>query len=247
MNAVTVDVRMLRKGSRWCATARICAPCLRAPVNLYASMDVRDAVMLMQSLDASQRSGNTMAIASSNARKAARRQVLSHTYNLFEELGPELRPYAGYVKSSLEACDKACDLVARARAGEHGARSAIEGIFLRAKGGDKDAERSARLILESADLVDEGRASFKVKVDMPSKPAGRAPLALPMPMPKPNTGAEKEQRTAIYYPGTTIPNVPGKRASDEFVLDSWEYLPYPADTRSDMRLLQNFQPAVAAY
>ena len=246
MNAVTVDVRMLRKGSRWCATARVCAPCLRAPVDLYASMDVRDAVALMQSLEASQMGGNVMAVASANARKAARRQVLGYTYNLFNELGPELRPYGSYIKSSLEACDKACDLVTRARGGDRTARTAIEGIFLRAKGGDADAERSARLILESADLVDEGRASFKVKVEMPAKASTKKqPLSLPLP--KPVTGAESDLRAALYYPGSTIPNVPGKRASNEFVEESWEYLPYPSDTSSDMQLLQNFQPAVAAY
>lgn len=252
MNAVTVDVRMLRKGGKWCATARVCAPCLRAPVHLYASMDVKDAALMLQSLGASDQGGNALAMASANARKAARRQILGYTYNLFDELEPELRRYSRHVKSSLEACDKACDLVTRARSGDSAARTAIEGIFMRAKGGDADADRSARLILASAGLVDDGRTSFKVKLSAPNdlgpmvpRPAKRPVLELPPHAAvSPSTGAE---RTALLYPGTSVVNVPGKQASLQLVEDSWDALPYPADIRSDMQLLQNFQPAISAY
>jgi hypothetical protein len=181
-----------------------------------------------------------MTLASSQARRQARREILAYTYNFFREYEPELQQYAERVQAILEACDKACDLVARARGGDERARSAIASTFGKAKNGDTDAEKSARLILESADLVDDGRTSFRVSgVEAPRR-ARRPMLSLP---PRQMTGAEQ---LVLDYPGSPFPNLRGKIASDAFVLADAPYLPYP-DDRQGSNFLQNFQPEVAVY
>lgn len=232
MNAVNVDIRMLRRGTSWCAVSRIVAPNFAAPVELFSCCDIRQVLAAMP------RSEGSMALASSTARRQARREILAYTYNFFRECEPELREYADKLKVILEACDKACDLVARSRAGDPGAKAAISSMFQKAKGGDADAEKSARLVLESADLIDDGRTSFRVAgMTLP-----RRKTYLELPSRKHSTGGE----FVLNYPGSSIPNSRGATVSEEFALESAPYLPYPDDRQGD-NFLQNFQPEVSPF
>lgn len=235
MNAVNVDIRMLRKGTHWCAVAHVVSPHLAAPLDLFACCDIRQTMAAMPP------SSNAAALASSEARRQARRQILAYTYNFFRECEPEMGEFAAKLKDMLEACDKACDLVTKARGGDVRARAAISSMFQKAKGGDASADKSARLVLESADLIDDGRTSFRVAgMGMPVR---KKKAALSLPMRGQSTGAEG---FVLNYPGSSMPNTPGFVASDAFVLADSPYLPYPYDRPGD-NFMQNFQPAVAPF
>lgn len=255
MSAVTVDIRMLKKGTKWCATAHVTAPSLRGPVDLYACQDIRDSLgMIQRALDTVAMPKEFLAKASSAARKRVRREILGLTYNLLSELSTDLKGGASKMQKSLEACDHACDLVFRARGGDAKAKRSIESIFIRAKGGDVDANRSARLILESADLLDDGRAAFRVTMLAPKenefRPFERRHLALPQAtsLQMPSTGAEK---SAIFYPGSTVPNAPTydipKKDVEKMLQDPWEYTPYPLGDRNGYNIFNVLKPAVAMF
>lgn len=176
------------------------------------------------------------------------------TYNLLSEISADLKGGATKMQKSIEACDHACDLVFRARGGNEKAKKSIESIFVRAKSGDVDANRSARLILESADLLDDGRAAFRVTMLAPKedefRPFERRRLALPQAtkLPMPTTGAEK---TAIFYPGTDVPNSPAydvpQKDVEKMLHDPWEYVPYPVGDRNGYNVFNVLKPAVAMF
>lgn len=249
MSAVIVDIRLLRKGLKWCATARVTAPSLRGPVSLYACQDVREALSMFQKTFGSvELPKQYLAKASAEARKRVRREILGLTYNLLSDLSQDLKSGATKMQETLEACDKACDLVHQSRAGNVRAKKTIETIFLRAKGGDKNADRSAKLIVEAADLVDDGRAGFRVTMVAPSVPM--LPARQRLMMPSASTGAENKE-LALYYPGTTVPNVnkPDISPKDlELMLqDPFEYVPYPASSSDRYNIQQTLEPAIAAF
>lgn len=174
MATVTVDVRMLRQGSKWCGTARVSAPCLKAPVDLYASKDVQEVVGAMCERVGAELAMSKPAVsqASSATRKGVRHQILGLTYNLFREYDSDLRGVAEYVRSSLDACDRACDMVTMARNGDVRARTKVEEIFAKAKGGDQKAFKSAKMLNVATDLLDDGRAAIRISFGPPDETSG---------------------------------------------------------------------------
>ena len=214
MSAVTVDIRLLKKGLKWCATSHVTAPNLRAPVSLYTCEDVRGALsMLQKALGTVDMPKEFLAKASSNARKKVRREILGLTYNLLTDLSQDLATSASKMQRTLEAGDKACDLVHESR--------------------------------------DDGRAGFRVTMVAPAsnekRPFKRERLALPLP--KVSTGAEKQ--LALYYPGTTVPNVKqpdiSKKDLELMLHDPFEYVPYPASSSDRYSIQSVLKPAIAAF
>ncbi len=246
MATVTVDVRMLRQGSKWCGTARVSAPCLKAPVDLYASKDVQEVVGAMCA-----RVGSEVALskpvvsqASSATRKGVRHQILGLTYNLFREYDSDLRGIAEYVRASLDACDRACELVTKARNGDARAQSKIEEIFAKAKKGDEKAHKSARLFNEAANLLDDGRVSFRISFGPPDETAGSR-RAVIKALSKTQAARPRQLSAARAVSTAGVPSetpLPRRVVMEPDALV--ETMPYPNDRKGD-EFFSNYRPAVA--
>ena len=256
MATVTVDVRMLRQGSKWCGTARVSAPCLKAPVDLYTSQDVKEVVGAMCARVGSELALSKPAVsqASSATRKGVRHQILGLTYNLFREYDSDLRGVAEYVRANLDACDRACDLVTKARNGDARAQTKVEEIFARAKKGDEKANKSARMLNEAANLLDDGRTSLRISFGPPDETAGSKRAVLkalsnrggyagaPQQRAARQLAARRDVSTAGVPSETPLPVRSVVMEPDALV----ETMPYPDDRKGD-QFFSNYRPAIAAF
>lgn len=163
MAETVIEVRTLRRGSRWVTVVTVDAPGLKAPVDFSSSADVREEIGTLRSLFGL----NTEAVAEASAasrRKSVERAV-GCTRGFVTKYPSYLGASVGWARDVLTALDKSSSLLRSARAGDKDSQGKISAIYQKAKSGDADARRSARLLQESARLSDEGRATLRVKLE----------------------------------------------------------------------------------
>lgn len=163
MAQTVIEVRTVRRGSRWVAVVSIDAPLLKAPISFLATSDVRDELGALKSLFGMNTDAAT--VASAVSRRKAIEKAVSYARNFAVQNPSYFGASISWAKDVLVALSKSNDLLGAARGGDKNARAKISEIYDKAHKKDVDSLRSAKLLQESARLLDEGRSTLKVKLE----------------------------------------------------------------------------------
>lgn len=236
-----VDVRMLRDGTRWCGVATVTAPGLRAPIDLYAEGDARDLYKALSNA-ATTAGKEAAARASASTRSSVRHRVLGLVHGYLSDTDTVPAEMRRRMCTALEATDRACGIVQQSRTGNVDASRALANIFDRAQRGDRNAARSAKLLLEARSLVDDGRCSIALRAVPSTSPSAGPARQLPGKIAGMDEAPEHDLKDAL----ARLTLASRLLAMGSVASIPWNSTPYPVDFHGTSAL-QNFQPPFAAY
>lgn len=203
MAQTVIEVRTLRRGSQWVAVVAIDAPGLKDSISFMAASDVRTELGTLKSLFGM--NTDAAVVASAVSRRKAVDKAIVHARNFVAQNPSYFGASLSWAKDVLIALSKSNDLLGAARAGDKNAQGTISSIYDKAHKKDVDAVRSAKLLQESARLLDEGRSTLKVKLEGANATGhdiGTRPELL-LPQAKFNIGALQSMDSRRYTPSMT--------------------------------------------
>lgn len=162
MAQTSLDLRTIRRGTRWVGVLTIDAPGLKAPIDFASDSDLKESLGGLRTFFGL--GTETASAASAASRRKVIEKVASQAYAFVEKYPNYMGTSVSWAKDALVALAKSNELLRSARGGDNKSLDTLKTVYAKAKAGDKDAERSTRLIAESASLLDHGRASLVCKV-----------------------------------------------------------------------------------
>jgi hypothetical protein len=150
MDEIHIDVRLMRRGSVWCAVALVRVPGCKEPIPMLACVDCAKVTQM---------TGADAPTASAVARTEARNQVLEGVIAAFAKGKPV---DAQQIAKSFDEFKHGMGLCAAAMRGDPRATLAIVDLHQRAEhDGNPEAKRQMNMLRECMEATEDGRCSFR--------------------------------------------------------------------------------------
>ena len=163
MAQTVIEVRTLRRGTAWVTVVTISAPGLKAPLSFASASDIRGEVGALRAFfgphSASVEAANVV------SKKKSLEQAIAYAKGFVDKNPGYFGASLSWASDVLTALAKSNELLAKARAGDKASRDTISKIANKSLAKDPDGVRSMKLLFESARLLDQGRATMRVKVE----------------------------------------------------------------------------------